>query len=142
MENIEQENIDSRPVVYAIKVKAELDERVSHHIRALKYLEGGYSKKRWIQEAIKEKLQTYQKKDLENAKSDRTLNFNISRHIHDEIDKIIKILKKLKISTCKTEFFIEAIVEKLERDEENVRKLFQNMLKMASEEKNFISKHK
>jgi polyribonucleotide nucleotidyltransferase len=133
LENSEKENICTQPVVYAIKIKAELDERISHHVRALKYLEGGYSKKRWIQEAIKEKLQIYQKKDLEKAQSDRTLNFSISRHTHDEIDKIIRILKKLKISTSKTEFFIEAIIEKLERDEENVKKLFQNMLKIASE---------
>lgn len=131
MENSEKEN--THTVTYAIKIKAELDERISHHIRALKYLEGGYSKKRWVQEAIKEKLQIYQKKDIEKALSDRTLNLSISRHTHDEIDKIIKILKKLKISTSKTEFFIEAIVEKLSRDEENVKKLFQNMLKTASE---------
>ena len=122
-------------IAYGIKVKAELDERISNHVRALKYLEGkGYSKQRWIQEAIKEKLQACKKIDFENAKSDRTLNFSISRYTHDEIVKIVKILKKLKIKTSKTEFFLEAIIEKLEREEKNVKILFQNMLKTASEE--------
>lgn len=132
MKNSENE-IHTLPVAHAIKIKAELDERISQHIRALKHLEGKYSKKRWIQEAINEKLQNCKKKDMEKVQSDRTLNFKISRHIHDEIDKIIRILKKLKISASKTDFFIEAIIEKLERDEENVRKLFQNMLKKALE---------
>jgi polyribonucleotide nucleotidyltransferase len=140
LEDSEKENIYTQPVVYAIKVKAELDERISHHIRALKYMEGGYSKKRWIQEAIKEKLQNCQKKEIEKSQSDRTLNFSISRHTHDEIDKIIRVLKKLKISTSKTEFFIEAIIEKLERDEENIKKLFQNMLKISSEASHKFSK--
>ena len=133
MEDSHEEIALSQSFVYAIKIKAELDERISNHIRALKYLEGGYSKKRWIQEAIKEKLQIYQKMDLEKAKSDRTLNFSISHHTHDEITKIIRIFKKLKIRTSKTEFFIEAILEKLNRDEENIKKIFQNMIKKASE---------
>lgn len=121
-------------IAYGIKVKASLDERIFNHVRALKYLEGkGYSKQRWIHEAIKEKLQACKKINFENEKSDRTLNFSISRYTHNEIDKVIKILKKLKIKTSKTEFFIEAIIEKLERDEEDVRKLFHDMLKKASE---------
>lgn len=121
-------------IAYGIKVKASLTERISNHVRALKYLEGkGYSKQRWIQEAIKEKLQACKKINFENVKSDQTLNFSISRYTHDEINKVIKILKELKISASKTEFFIEAIIEKLERDEENIKKLFQDMLKKASE---------
>lgn len=122
----------AQPVAYAIKVKAELDERVSAHVQALKYLEGGYSKKRWIQEAIKEKLQTYENLEFAKAKCDRTLNFSISQHIHDEVDKIIKTLKKLKIKTSKTDFFIEAVIEKLNREEQNTRKLFQDMLRMTT----------
>jgi polyribonucleotide nucleotidyltransferase len=126
------DNIET--IAYGIKIKAELDERISNHVRALKYLEGkGYSKQRWIQEAIKEKLQAYKKIDFENVKSDRTLNFSISRYTHDEIVKVVTILKKLKIRTSKTEFFLEAILEKLHREEKSVKSLFQDMLKSTSE---------
>ena len=127
------EDRHAQTVLYSIKIKAELEERISQHVRALKFLEGGYSKKRLIQEAIKEKLQLNQNRDFEKAQSDRTLNFSISRYTHDEIDRIIKILKQLKISTSKTEFFLEAIIEKLNRDEMNTKKLFQNMLRKSSE---------
>ena len=126
----EQENLET--IIHGIKIKAALEERIANHIRALKHLKGEYSKKKWIQEAIKERLQSYQKINLEKIKSDRSLNINMSRDTHNEIFKIVKILKKLGVRASKTEFLIEAILDKLEREEENVRKLFQNMLKKAS----------
>ncbi len=117
-------------VSFSLKIKAELDLRISNHIRALKHLEGrGYSKKRWVQEAIKEKLQAWKQADLEKLLNDATLNFSISGYTNDEIVKIINSLRKLKIRTSKTDFFLEAIREKLDREEMTTKNLFQTMLK-------------
>jgi predicted DNA-binding protein len=121
---------------YSIKVKAELDTRLSNHIRALKYLNGGYTKRRFVQEAIKEKIESF---DIEKVRSDCTLNFGISSCSSQEIGKMVKILKKLKVQSSKSQFFLEAICEKLEKDEKNVKELFQNMLKSASENSNSLA---
>lgn len=125
---------DFKSVGYAIKIKASLDKRLSLHVRALKHLEGrGYSKKRWIQEAIREKLKACQEIDIEKLESDSTLNFTISQYTNEAIVKIVKMLKKLKIQTSKTDFILDAIHEKLAKEEANTKNLFQNMLKMSSE---------
>lgn len=117
---------------YAIKIKAELDKRISEHIYAIKQMQGkSYSKKKWVEEAIQEKLKEWENIDFETIKSDCTLNFIISQATDAKIIRIVEILKKLKIKSNKTDFILEAINEKLEKEEERVKKLFQDMVKAA-----------
>ena len=134
MKNFNSELDDFKTVSYGIKIKSKLNQRISNHMRALKHLEGkGYSKKRWIQEAIKEQLEEYKNIDLEQIQGDCNLNFTISLYMNDEVVKIVNLLKKLKIRISKTEFFLQAILAKLKREEGSVRNLFQSILKEASE---------
>ncbi len=127
---------------YAIEIKAELDDRLSGHIRALKHLEGrGYTKQRWIQEAIKEKLEVCRKADDKKIRRNRKLNFIINRQTHEEITKILGILKEQKVrGASKTEFFLEAILEKLERDQLHVKALFDELLQKALKNNTSASK--
>lgn len=122
-----------RSVNLNLQIKAKLDKRISQHIRSLKHLEGkGYSKKRWVQEAIKAKLQSLDLENLENIESDCHLKVTLSGHMDDEIRKTIKILKALNVNYSKTEFVLEAIEEKLNLDEKGTKELLRNMVKNTS----------
>lgn len=122
-----------RSINLNLQIKANLDKRIAQHIRSLKHLEGkNYSKKRWIQEAIKAKLQSFDLDNLENIENDRHLTVTLSGHMNDEIIKIIEILKKLRVRYSKTEFILEAIEEKLNLDEKSTKELLKNMLKNTS----------
>jgi hypothetical protein len=120
---------NSKAINYSLKIKSSLGKRIDSHVRALKYLEGSaYSKKRWIQDAITEKLKSWKTSDLEEIQPDCTLNFGISPIINEEITQIIMFLKKLKIKTSKTDFFLEAIYEKLSKEEKTTKELFKRIL--------------
>jgi hypothetical protein len=115
---------------YTLRINAELDERISNHIQNLKKLEDGYYKKKWIQEAIREKLESI---NLEGVKADQSLGFSVSRYLIDEVSKTIADLKKMGVKKSKTDFFLEAIHEKLERDETRIKCIFQNMIKTVAQ---------
>lgn len=123
-------------ITLTLKIKANLDKRITQHVRSLKHIEGkSYSKNRWIQEAIKEKLKTFDSENLEKIESDCNLKVIISGHMHDEIMKIVHILKTLNVRSSKTDFVLEAIEEKLNLEEKNTKEILHNMLKNTSKAK-------
>lgn len=130
------ESEDYQSVNYNIKIKSSLNKRLADHMRALKHIEGqNYTKKRWVQEAIKEKLESWENNKDRNFQADCSLGFGISLHINNKITEIINFLKKYKIKASKTDFFLEAIHEKLHRDEEKTKNLLQSMIKTTVEVK-------
>ncbi len=103
---------------HTIRVGENLYVRLENIIKAFKYLENKkYTKKQWITESIIEKLQKEGVLTLETLPKVRRLHFEIDQSLDDKISKNVNITKSFVDSFSKKQWLVEAIFEKLEKDE-------------------------
>lgn len=116
------DDIQSESIInHSITIGDHLHKRIENHILLLKSLiDRNHTKQKWIITALLEKL----KHDENNLPSkEKHLRFNVDPHLHNEISKKINYLKKFRKSYSKKQWFLEAIYEKLEREEENTKNM-------------------
>ncbi len=109
---------------YGVRIGNNLHQRITKHINMLKYLEDPCkTRQTWITQAIKEKLDSEEKLGPEGIPSDRFLNIKLSSELNHKIERRVDIIKKIRISFSKKLWLLEAIYEKLDRDETETKKL-------------------
>lgn len=143
MKNIEElENeIRTAPIElinYSFRIIEDLYLRFNKHIHLLKRLENtSISKQRWITEAIKEKLEKESTSNFEDLPKDRHISFRVAKNLSNMVENSVIKTRKFRRSFSKKQWFVEAIYEKLDKEEQQSKELLKNMLKESSE----ISKH-
>ena len=117
----------------SIRVGENLFKRINKHVDALKKCkDSNYSRSRWINDAIKDKLH---KEIQENTISiDKHLNTRIDLKLIEMIHQQVKVMKKFNSSYSKQKWLLEALSEKLEEEEQLTRKRLNELI--ASSKKN------
>jgi len=108
-------------ISFTFIVGENLHNRINKHVNKLKSTEGpGQSKQKWVIDAIKEKLNAENlSEDLPREKS---LGLKISLNLHNQILKRVEMMRKVRSSFSKKQWIVEAIADKLDRDERLVQR--------------------
>lgn len=124
---------------YSLRISENIFNRINNHVHILKRLESrSHSKQRWIEEAICEKLN--HEEALNNIKlpKEKHLSFKISESLSKRIENRIELVRKFKISYSAKKWLLDAITEKLERENEKATAL---LLKLKDINSNSRSNH-
>jgi len=106
-----------KETVYSVKIDDFLHKRLEKHLRILKHLdEGGKTKQQWIKEALKEKLEQSNESELLAPKESR-IAVRLNEAMNRKVEKKVELRKKLRDSYSKKQLIVEAINEKLEKEE-------------------------
>ena len=113
---------------FSLRINEKFYNRLHNHIHLLKRLESrSHSKQRWIEDAVKEKLEIAEKNEDNDIPRDKFLSFKIPENLCLRMKKLIEHEKKFKISYSFTKWLIEAMLEKLDREEEKAKKLLMQL---------------
>lgn len=100
---------------FSIKISEHLHKRFIKHLKTLKNLtDQPLTRQKWLSEAFLEKLS--EADDIPNNLTEKLLHFKIEESIYNQIHKKVEVIKKFR-NFSKTQWMIEAIYEKLEREE-------------------------
>jgi predicted DNA-binding protein (MmcQ/YjbR family) len=117
---------------FSIRIAEHLHKRFSKHIEVLKYVKKSpKNKTSWIEEAFLEKLAAERELNMHHIPDEKYLHFKISEAIFDEIEERVNIIKKFRYFS-KKQWMIEALYEKLEKEEQEAKILIQSMLNTTS----------
>ena len=109
---------------HSITVGEHLHKRFEKHLHLLKHLEDqSYTKQQWLVSAFLEKIERENETDISPLAKSRHLRFKLKKQLQEKIEEKINIIKSFRKSYSKKQWFIEAIYEKLEREEEKAKKL-------------------
>lgn len=122
----------------SIRIAESFYKRISNHIQLLKRLNGVKNQQHWVEEAILAKLKKEEEQETQESFSgEKYLSFNINSQIDDQVERRVKVMKKIRGSFTKKQWILEAINEKLDKEETETiiktRELFKIMLNEASE---------
>lgn len=114
----------SKPKGFSISVSEHLYNRFNKHLRTLKHATGtSKTRQKWLEEAFLEKLAN-NAENLEDMLTEKLLHFKVEKEIYDKIHEIVESIRKYR-NFSKKQWLLEAIHEKLDREEA----LTQNLLK-------------
>ena len=117
----------SRLKGFSIKVSEYLYKRFNNHLRNLKNLYGNsFKRQQWIKNAFIEKLKN-QEENLDIL-TQKWLHFKLESEIHEDIDAQVEKIKKFR-NFSKKQWMLEAIYEKLDREEQQTKKILEEKLK-------------
>lgn len=106
---------------YSFTISSYIHERLQRHILILKKLvDRSTTKQRWIISAVQEKLTRDASKTL-IPKAD-TLTVKLDEELEASLLKRIEFIKKFRFSFSKKQWLVEAILEKLDKDEAEIEK--------------------
>ena len=109
-----------------------LFERIENHIQKLKMLShSNETKQRWIIQAILEKVEHWESSERFQVTKHRSIALRIKPSLNKKIEEIIKFSKKLPgiRGNSKKNVILEAIQEKLEKEESEIKEKFRKMQK-------------
>ena len=124
-----------------LNVGNNLYSRVKKHIHLLKRLKSqNFTLQRWIIDAIKEKLNSPEVNALTDQKENYIM-FKLGKDLFDQVEQRVQLLKKVRRSYSKKQLIVEAIFEKLEKDDHGMQELLQkliaaNKLELQNKKKN------
>lgn len=107
---------------FTIRISENLHKRFNQHINCLKHVNRIKTKQNWIEDALREKLERDEKISYEIL-NEKLLRFKVNENLFLEIDNKVKIIKKFR-NYSKKQWILEAIYEKLDREEDPVKKCF------------------
>lgn len=106
---------------YSVTISPHIHDRLERHILILKKLiDRSATKQRWITSAIKEKLAA--ESNNQEVPKVNTLNVKIEEELDKQLISRIEFIKKFRFSYSKKQWLVDAVLEKLERDEKEVEK--------------------
>lgn len=79
------------------------------------------TRQKWLEQAFAEKLTIEESQNIEDIPKERNLTFFVDEVMMARIEKRVDVISKFRRTYSKKKWFLEAIFEKLDRDEENVR---------------------
>lgn len=107
-------------IPYTIVISPHLYARLEKHITILKKIvDHTTTKQRWFTDAIKEKL--LNDKDPASFPKATTLNVKIRNDLYQAIHARIEYIRKFRDTYSKKQWIVDAVLEKLERDENPVK---------------------
>lgn len=108
-------------VFYSILVGENLNNRLNRRISKLKSTDGpGNSKQKWVLDAIKEKL--HLESQSEYLPKEKFISLKIHQNLHKQILKRVERMCEVRKSFSQKQWIVEAIADKLERDEKKQKK--------------------
>src|SRR4029077_4956181 len=123
----------------SIKIAEHLHKRFSKHLQILKYVKKpSKNKMNWIEEAFLEKLAAERELSSDGIPIEKYLHFKISKPLYNEIEERVNIIKKFR-NFSKKQWMVEAIYDKLEKEDQAAKKLMQDLMKEASKAKIDVS---
>lgn len=118
-------------IPYTITISPHIYGRLEKHITILKKLiDRSATKQRWTSDAIKEKLLNDSK--CEQPPKASTLNVKIEKNLCKELVDRVEYIKQFRVSYSKKQWIVDAVLEKLDRDEKEVEKKLQQLKKTGS----------
>lgn len=119
--------IETKLKHYSVEIADHLHDRLSKHLRLLSNL-GYRSRQQWVLDALNEKLKKEEAAGVEAISKERRLHLKLDEKIHQELDKRVEIRKKVRRSYSKKQWLVDAISEKLEREEVSTKKKLEKFL--------------
>ncbi|MBA3283955.1 MAG: hypothetical protein H0U27_02690 [Nitrosopumilus sp.] len=117
-------DLDNPGATYNVCISPHLQERLERHILILKrFIDRSATKQRWITEAIKEKLSNYANNPI--VSKELRLYLRIEEELEKKVLEKVEYIKKFRSSYSKKQWIMEAIFEKLDRDESDAEKKIQ-----------------
>lgn len=110
---------------YTVTVNSHIHKRLERHILIIKKLIDRHATKQdWLVNAIREKME----KDItgQEIPTTHSITVKLDARLEQMILQRIEYIKKFKFSYSKKKWIIDAIVDKLDRDEEEVEKKLLN----------------
>lgn len=115
---------------YVIEISESLYHKIEKVISTLNKLDNhNHSKRSWAIEAIQEKLRS--EEVFPNFLKGKHLNLFISQELNKELEKKVALLKKFRKSYSKKKWIIEALHEKLEREENQAKMLIEKFKELS-----------
>lgn len=109
---------------FSFRIGEYLHKQLNKHILLLKKLDNqNHSKQRWLEEAVKEKLEFEERFGDKLVQKDNFLSLKISEPLYDRIEKRIEFAKRFRVSYSLKKWLLEAVSEKLEREDEKAKEL-------------------
>lgn len=109
---------------YTIKIGENLYKRIDKLMHLLKYTNSACNnRQKWLIDAFIKKLETEELLGLEGIPKEKYLRFLINEELKEKIDRRVELLNQYKSSFSKKQWFLEAIFEQLDNDEQKMQKL-------------------
>lgn len=117
----------------SIRVGENLYNRICKHIERLKkFQDSSYSRGQWINDAIKNKLEKEIKGNT--IAVDKHLNTRIDVKLIEMINQQVTIMKKFNSSYSKQKWFVEALSDKLEDEEQSAKNRLNDLIEASKKE--------
>jgi hypothetical protein len=130
----DKNNVGTLSLSYSVTIGDNLHKRIDKHLNLLKNLEDeNYTKQQWLMAALKEKLE--KDENLSDIPKARHLRVQVDRNTHKKLESMVNLIKNFRRSYSKKQLLVEAICEKLDREEEKAKKLLLD-LKELQKQKN------
>lgn len=119
---------------YAVSISSILHNKLDQHIYAIKkLLKTGKSKKEWVAEAIEKKLAREQsKKEIDKEKC---ICVKIDPVTKQKLEERVEMIRGIRYSYSKKQWVLDAIHEKLENQEEIVKKKLKEYRRILNNKK-------
>ncbi|CUI18213.1 conserved hypothetical protein (plasmid) [Candidatus Protochlamydia naegleriophila] len=126
-----ESNESKSQISYCVRLNRTIYYKINDHITIIKRLSNRFlSKNKWIEDAIKEKLEREKILPPEQIR-EKTVTFSIDRSLNNDIEQRVNFLKSIHNSFSKRKWFEEAFFEKLERDRHKSQELIEKMASLA-----------
>lgn len=111
-----------------------LFKRLSQHLKLIR-LHSKQTKQKWFQEAFREQLKAQQNFFSEDILIEKVMHLKLEEELYKEIEKVVSTIKKFRNYSTK-QWMIDAIYNKLDREEEKSKKLLEEKIDCFSSDKN------
>lgn len=104
-------------------------DRIDEHVRTLNCFseKDARHKREWVLDAIREKLDREQEFSVRNIPQEKHLSIYMDTDLYTKLDERIELIKKLKGGFTKKQWIMAAVVEKLNREEQNAKALLKKL---------------
>lgn len=126
IEKTVKEEKETAEKIYTIRIGESLYERLDQHILLLNHVEQtDHSKQSWILEAIQDKLKGEEGSSL--IPKVKHVHFKVPKDLSRKIVNRVEFIRKFRDSYSKKKWILEAIEEKLEKEENKTKKLIEEI---------------
>ena len=112
----------------ALSMGEQVYKKIDNHIRILQHSEQkNLTKRKWVADAIKEKLEREVEINHNNIPKEKHLSFKIETVLHEEVEKRIELIRKFRRSFSKKQWILEALLEKIEKEEKITNQILSDL---------------
>ena len=113
----------------SFSVQESLWKKFEKHIFLLKYIGGEKTKQNWMIDAVEEKLSKKEYEDLKTLleEPEKRMTIFLDEDLNERLEKQIELARKVQGSYSKKQLIIEAIIDKLEREREELEDVIKDI---------------